>query len=438
MGVLKNKKTLPVKEKMRKLLIAFALLCSFAAQGQQLFTAPIPHWQGMPTGAPSSQGGRVRYDLLSNDLYTWVSANSTWAQYPKGIDRISGTIPPAYTPNAGQSDWAVNGANPPELYYYTGSVWLRANPVGTDAQTLTWSGSTGELSISGGNTVDLDGRYLTAEVDGSVTNELQTISLSGQTLTLSNGGGTVEIPASADGNGIYSGSGNVPDLAAANLNGSFSLGSFSTPFDPASSGMGLLVDPSFLLLSNTVASDNNATLSLQPGNLSIGVKTPTDGKFTTYAVTGSQTVVSAGELDKDLNPVFVSQQVDPTNGVLIEHSTPGGGAELKVKYKEFSVFTDSPEGTFGLRRSDGSGTITASIPEGLFGLDYQFNNSANLIGGERNIPDVGAVNLMLGISTTVSAGNSADANAAAITAGLSAGQPYRWDDGSSIHLMFVR
>lgn len=45
----------------------------------------------------------------------------------------------------------------------------------TDAQTLTWTSGTGNLSISGGNTVNLDGRYLITEVDGSITNELQTI-----------------------------------------------------------------------------------------------------------------------------------------------------------------------------------------------------------------------------------------------------------------------
>lgn len=45
----------------------------------------------------------------------------------------------------------------------------------TDAQTLTWTSGTGNLDISGGNTVNLDGRYLLSEVDGSTTNEIQTI-----------------------------------------------------------------------------------------------------------------------------------------------------------------------------------------------------------------------------------------------------------------------
>jgi hypothetical protein len=43
-----------------------------------------------------------------------------------------------------------------------------------------------------------DAGYLTTEVDGSVTNELQTISRTGTTVTLSNGGGTFE-----DSVGVY-------------------------------------------------------------------------------------------------------------------------------------------------------------------------------------------------------------------------------------------
>lgn len=43
----------------------------------------------------------------------------------------------------------------------------------TDAQTLSWNGANGEISISGGNTVDIDGRYLQSEIDGSITNEIQ-------------------------------------------------------------------------------------------------------------------------------------------------------------------------------------------------------------------------------------------------------------------------
>ena len=57
-----------------------------------------------------------------------------------------------------------------------------------DDQTLSWGVGNGELTISDGNTVDLDGRYLTGETDGSVTNELQDLdqlSLNGTTLEIS-------------------------------------------------------------------------------------------------------------------------------------------------------------------------------------------------------------------------------------------------------------
>ena len=78
-----------------------------------------------------------------------------------------------------------------------------------EIQSLILSGS--NLTITGGNTVDLssvspqlteaqvdayvsNNGYLTAEIDGSNTNELQTLSVSGNTITLSNSGGTIDVP----------------------------------------------------------------------------------------------------------------------------------------------------------------------------------------------------------------------------------------------------
>ena len=76
----------------------------------------------------------------------------------------------------------------------------------TDAQTLSWVSGTGNLTISTGNTVNLDGRYLLTEVDGSITNEAFTIDgddtdtevISNQTLKFEGGGiiTTDYVPAS--------------------------------------------------------------------------------------------------------------------------------------------------------------------------------------------------------------------------------------------------
>lgn len=78
-----------------------------------------------------------------------------------------------------------------------------------EIQDISLSGSS--LTITGGSTIDLssvnpqlteaqvdayvaNNGYLTTEVDGSTTNELQTLSVSGDSLTLSNTGGTVALP----------------------------------------------------------------------------------------------------------------------------------------------------------------------------------------------------------------------------------------------------
>ncbi|MBK9723350.1 MAG: hypothetical protein IPO78_17440 [Saprospiraceae bacterium] len=68
------------------------------------------------------------------------------------------------------------------------SVSLASYLDNTDAQTLSWNGATGEITISGGNTIDIDGRYLTAEVDGSISNE--------GSLTVNAGSGTTSVISS--------------------------------------------------------------------------------------------------------------------------------------------------------------------------------------------------------------------------------------------------
>ena len=83
-----------------------------------------------------------------------------------------------------------------------------------DDQTLSWNGSTGELSISGGNTVDLDGRYQTAgsyQAAGSyvTTTSAQALhptdalQVSNDTITLVRADGTSESHSISDANTNY-------------------------------------------------------------------------------------------------------------------------------------------------------------------------------------------------------------------------------------------
>lgn len=85
----------------------------------------------------------------------------------------------------------------------------------TDNQTLSLEGT--DLSIAGGNTIDIssidtntqlnetevdafvaNNGYLTSEVDGSATNEIQTLNQVGQIVTLSDGGGSFTLPVDTD------------------------------------------------------------------------------------------------------------------------------------------------------------------------------------------------------------------------------------------------
>ncbi|MEZ5003943.1 MAG: hypothetical protein R2730_13020 [Chitinophagales bacterium] len=91
-------------------------------------------------------------------------------------------------------------------YESLGSFPLLSVPYALHAKTAanTFSGNYNDLNNAPQNisAFNNDVGYVTtfSEVDGSTTNELQTISLSGNQLTLSNGGGTITLPSSGSDN----------------------------------------------------------------------------------------------------------------------------------------------------------------------------------------------------------------------------------------------
>jgi len=83
---------------MKKLLFLLGLLLVLAipCRSQAIqFTASVPHTNGTPSGTPSTQGSRLRYDRTNHLLYRWNG--SAWtAGVGTGIGGIysgSGTIP---------------------------------------------------------------------------------------------------------------------------------------------------------------------------------------------------------------------------------------------------------------------------------------------------------------------------------------------------------
>lgn len=65
---------------MKKLLLFFLfLVISLAARSQAIqFTASVPHTNGTPSGTPSNQGSRLRYDKTNQILYQWTG--SAWTR----------------------------------------------------------------------------------------------------------------------------------------------------------------------------------------------------------------------------------------------------------------------------------------------------------------------------------------------------------------------
>jgi hypothetical protein len=90
-------------------------------------------------------------------------------------------------------------------------------------QTMKWNGSAWAPAADAG---------LTTEVDGSVTNELQTLSISGNTISLSNGGGSVSLPTASEVDGVI---GN--EVTNATTNGGLSRTGSGTNSDPYTLGI---------------------------------------------------------------------------------------------------------------------------------------------------------------------------------------------------------
>ena len=138
-----------------KHIILFALfaLITTASSAQIQFTAGINYESGVPSGAPSSTGSRLRVDLASGRIYQWSAANSTWRTLGQGIDIVAGCAAPAYTPGYAQSVFAVNGCNTPELYYYNGTEWKQV--AGGGGGGTTYYAGTG-IDIDANDTISID------------------------------------------------------------------------------------------------------------------------------------------------------------------------------------------------------------------------------------------------------------------------------------------
>jgi hypothetical protein len=189
-------------------VFALASFCAFAQSGSITKTAGVNYSAGAPTWTPNANtASELAFDTTGKRFYFWNRKSRTWDLQGRFIDEVAGSSAPAYTPSQTDSWVAVNNANPPEIYVWSGSAWVKVSGGGGGGTTYTAgtgiaiSGSNlisntapdQTVSISGGGINTVTGTYPSFtvtgnEVDGSTTNELQTIdtfSIVGQTLSIS-------------------------------------------------------------------------------------------------------------------------------------------------------------------------------------------------------------------------------------------------------------
>lgn len=196
------------------LIAAFSLILHAKCVGQNniVYGAGISYTNGVPTFVPPSKSARVAIDTVTSKWYEYATPGG-WRWSGDRVQDISGCSSPAYTPGKGQSSLVLNNCtfaqngHGPELYKYTVSAWLCLNCGGNytagDGIDITGTEITNTapdqvVSITGAGINAVTGTYPNftvtgTEVDGSITNELQTLSVAGNNLTISDGN-TVTLP----------------------------------------------------------------------------------------------------------------------------------------------------------------------------------------------------------------------------------------------------
>jgi len=135
---------------MKQILLFLSLVLFQTALSAQVKTAGVNYSVGAPAWTPSvNTGSELAIDTVSKRLYLWNRNTGAWDMQGRGVDQTSGSTPPAYTPNQTDSYLALNNANPPELYAWTGSAWAKVGGTVQTIDTFSVSGSIVSLSLSG-------------------------------------------------------------------------------------------------------------------------------------------------------------------------------------------------------------------------------------------------------------------------------------------------
>jgi hypothetical protein len=176
----------------KALLLSLSLIAFFGCYGQNniKFSAAVAYTIGPPTFKPMSTGSRVAIDTTTYIWYESLDPNTnTWISKGYWIQEVVGCANPASAPGKHQSIYVTNQCATPQLFKWNGSAWVEIAGAGTD--------------YTAGAGIDITGSVISNTGDLSNTNEIQNLSLSGQSLSISGGtGATLPIVDVVAGAGI--------------------------------------------------------------------------------------------------------------------------------------------------------------------------------------------------------------------------------------------
>jgi hypothetical protein len=367
-------------------------------------TWPVKYNDSDPSGAPSASGTRIYFNTATNTLWFWEPApSSTWRKQPKAFDQITGCAAPAYTPTARQSTFAVNSCDPPELYQYTGAAWelLNAGTTYTAGTGIDITGgvisNTGDLSATNelntalyvdmgslivedaggtvstplsqlrgiyteGTGIDID--FGTGAITNTLPNVVQTLSIAGQDLTLSGGGGTVEIPGGA----------------------SDALGTGFT----AGGGTGTIPDGTVITTGNTIISFNNLPTPVTLSGSS-SINEPIEGfPFVGFGSNDGANAYNFGFYDEGggiISPIIGGLNLSTGNNSFLQLASSYIGLSTSFSGIVSRVATNS--NGIDIFTAGAGRILVTDNSTSKKGLQYNADYSATIAANPRSIPDVG-------------------------------------------------
>ena len=184
---------------MKKLLLLFIFsLLVFVGnaqiQAQMWKGAGITHTKVPPTFTPAVTNSWVAIDSSTGYWWNWDKDCPCWREMGSSLQFTGTTGSPSYTPDQGLSRFALNSGD--SLYAYQLGSWRHLNDLPNLSSYLQWSDT---FNIATQYFVLSQG-FLLAEVDGNVTNEIQLLSISNDTIYLTSGGFVV-LPLAVDTSG---------------------------------------------------------------------------------------------------------------------------------------------------------------------------------------------------------------------------------------------